>query len=917
MSFLGFGARSNQPNKLGSIQVQTSEYGVPIPYAAGTLKLAVKLLDYVNFKQAGQTSSGKGGSISSYEYFASIDAGACYGPSGGIGNVYDQGGASSLSGSTETYTIPAGGGTYTSQFNSTEEDQGVTYAQPYTFTANDFGSDGERILSGIQQAPMQKVAANPGGLQYTAIQDSNVTSSSQGVITASGGNLHYTFSAADAGKTVAITYSYTTNTTNYVSPAAKYALAFLPGGPAGSVWGYMASNYPDRALSYPNVTRIVAQNYDLGSDASLPNLSVEVLNARGLAFGSGIADCDPADIIRDMCGPAPVGFSWPYLGDLTGWSNFCVANNLFQSVGIDSQRKALDVLTDMIMLSNSEAVWSGGALKVIPYGDTTAVANGRTFTPNTTPIYELDYSDIICEKGQEPILSSWKGLADNYNSIQLQYTRRDDNYNNDVINDKDEASILMNGLLPMKTIVGDNYREKEFAAVAANMLLKRNAVALRQHTFKLKWWYQLLEPMDVVLLTPLNRLPVRVVSVQENDDYSLSVVAEDFKFGVGTGVLYPKGDSNSAFPQSHAQPGNTQILAAFEPNTRVTGGQSQLWLALTGGPSWGGCSLWISKDGTSYARATDSQGNPLRQYGSSRAGSLQMPLAAGTDPDTADTITVQTTGELLSGTQADADIYATLCLLGNELISYQTATLQASAAGENTYQLGTYLRRGVFAQNAQAHNVGEIFVRLDAGVLKFPLDPSLVGQSIFIKLTSFNLLNGEEQSLADVAAQLINLNGSGAATNMAVGSYLESDGTATVIAYKQGGNPGDAGAATTAQGVLVTIPANSFTGLLSETWYGVNYRAGTGYQLYTDQGAWRADQGSQIAIGATVTPAAGSTGTAGGSSGGAIPASNFNDTGSSPTNNPAGAYTAGETAQVTSSAVAYSSGGGSRGPITD
>lgn len=919
MSFLGFGPRSTQPNRLGSIQIQTSERGVPIPYAGGTVKLPIKLLDYVDFNPVAQTSSGGGkggGGISAYEYYASIDAALCDGPIGGIGNVYDSGGSSSLVGTYETYTIPAGGGTFRTYWNTTEQDEGVTYSAPYSYQANDFGSDGEQTLTGTHDVPMQKVSGAPGAGQYAVTQDANVTASSQGVVTGSGGYLHYSFSAADAGKTVTMTYTYASDSTNYVSPAAKFNFGIMPGTAVGSQWGYMASKHPERALRYPGIARVVAQNLDLGSDASPPNVSLEVLNARGLSFGGGIADCDPAAIIADICASDGAGFSWPYLGDLTQLSSFCIANNLFQSVAYDSQRRGLDVLQEIIDLANSEAVWSGPKLKIIPYGDQTATANGRTYVPATTPIYKIELSDIASKPGEEPIKSSWVGLADNYNSIQFQYTRRDDNYNNDVLNDKDEASILMNGLLPMKTITGDNYREKEYAAVAMNMLLKRNCVALRNHTFKLKWWYFLLEPMDIITIpTRLGpATPVRIVSVEEADDYSLSIVAEDFLFGVGQGYLYPKGDGAGLSPGAHSQPGATQVLAAFQPNARVTNGANQLWLALSGGASWGGCSVWISKDGTNYARMTDPGGNTVKQYGSARAGSLTAPIAGGPDPDTSDSISISITGSLSSGTQADADAYATLCLIGNELISYETAALTGSSQGSNSYNLGTYLRRGVFANNSQAHNAGEIFVRLDNQIVKYTIDPTLAGQIVYLKFTSFNLYGLEEQSLSDVTAQAINLGGSTAASNMAVGSYLNADGSATVDVYRVGGAVGDSGSVTTPAGVTITLPAANYAQELAATWYGVNYNPGSnaGYLLYTDQNAWLADQINYIPIGSTTTPTAGTAGAAG-----ALYASKGTDTGTSPTSNPNGAISAqaGQSSVVTSSASAYSNGGDDPQPL--
>jgi hypothetical protein len=876
MAFLGFGRRGAQPNKLGSTQIQTSERGVVIPYAGGNVKVPVKFLDIVDFNAQGQSSGGGkgGGGISSYEYYASLDMALCAGPIDGLGNIYDAGGSASLAGTTEYYTVPGGGGTYQTASDTTEADQGATFAEAYSYLADDYGSDGPETISGTQQRPMQRVDSSPGAGQYFVTQNN--------------GFLQYTFAAADAGKLISITYSYTTDTTNYVSPTAKYNLGVLLGGPHGDQWGYMASLHPERAMRYPNIARAVAQNSDLGSDATPPNLGVEVLNARGLSFGGGIGDCDPKALIEDICLDPVVGFGWDFLGDLTQFSNFCVASNLFMAPLYDSQRKGLDVLKEIIMLANSEAVWSGPTLKIVPYGDVTAVANGRTYTPQTTPAYEIDYSDTISAAGEEPIKTGWPGLADNYNSVQFQYKRRDDNYNTDILNAMDEASIFMNGLLPAQTITGDLYCETEYAARALDMLLKRKSVALRTYAFKLKWWYFLLEPMDILLLKPLGDRPVRIVSVEENDDYSLSIIAEDFFYGVGTGVLYPKGIGGGNGPHAHDQPGNTSLLAAFQPNTRVTSGANELWLALGGGSSWGGCVVYLSKDGTTYKEVA-------RQYGAARAGSLTAPCAAGADPDTANSISISTSGSLSSGTQADADVYATLCLIGQELISYETATLTGSTLSANQYTLGTYLRRGIFAGNSSAHGAGEVFVRLDDQITKYTIDPALAGKTVYLKLASFNLYGNEIQDLSGLTAIQISLATAQTASNMSVSSYLETGGsTAKISIFKLGGADGDAGTATLANGAQIVLAALDYTGKACGQWYGINYNPSTtSYVLYTDPSLWAADQATMIPIGSTTTPAVGS---------GAFYPQNYADTGSSPTSNPSGPYSGG-TATVFASAT--------------
>ena len=868
MSFL-FGARSQQPNKFGSIQVQTSEIGVAKPYAAGTVKLPFKLLDYVDFQANAQSAGGKGGgSATSYDYLASIDALLCGGPFDGIGNVYDSSGTSASLETTETFTVPSGGGTYTVSHSGADFqlDEGVTFPQVYSVTADDYGSDGTTTLNGTQTVPMGKVASGPSGGEYAV----NITTG------------QYTFSGADAGKIVTITYTYIDNNTN-PNPASKYNLTAMLGTYPQAPWGYMESMHPERALGYDGLARAVAENFDLGTSATPPNLSVECLNVRGLKFGGGIADCDPSRVLGDICGDARAGMAWPYLGDVTAYSNFCVANSLFISPSYDSQSKALSIIDNITKLTNSAPVWSGNALKIIPYGDTTAVGNGRTFSPNTQPVYQVDYSDIIADANAEPVLPSWPGLADNYNAIQFQYLRRDSSYNNDVINEKDEASILMNGLLPAQTVDGSIYQETLYASMAANMLLKRAAVPLRQWAFKLKWFYFLLEPMDIILVQRkpgAAYTPVRIVSVAENDDYSLSIVAEDFLYRVASGVQYPKGSGNGNGRGAHDLPGNTSLLALFQPNLRLTGGSNEVWAALGGGSAWGGCDVLLSLDGTTYKAVA-------RQYGSSRAGVISAPIAAGSDPDTTNTLSVALSATLDSGTQQDADSYATLCLAGSELISYETATLTGSSSGTNSYDL-TYLRRGIFANNSQSHAAGEAFVRLDNQVTKYVLDPSLVGKTVFLKFPAFNLYGLESQDWSTVPAYPFVVGSGPSAMNMTVSYSLNSGGADfSINVFKQGGAPGTAGSGTTSNGAPITLPAYTFTPEAASTTFFVNWSPVTSaYVLYTVASAWLADQqAGMLAIGSITTPATG-----GGGGGGSLVPNSYSDTGSQPTYHPDGTY---------------------------
>ena len=123
---------------------------------------------------------------------------------------------------------------------------------------------------------------------------------------------------------------------------------------------------------------------------------------------------------------------------------------------------------------------------------------------------------------------------------------------------------------------------------------------------------------------------------------------------------------------------------------------------MAGGPNWGGCEVWASLDGTNYER----QGVV---NGPARFGTISNALPSRADPDVIDTLAVDVTpsnGVLLGASQADADAFATLCLVDGELISYRDASLVSA----HHYSLG-YLRRGVYGTGVASHAPGAVFVR--------------------------------------------------------------------------------------------------------------------------------------------------------------------------------------------------------------
>ncbi len=232
--------------------------------------------------------------------------------------------------------------------------------------------------------------------------------------------------------------------------------------------------------------------------------------------------------------------------------------------------------------------------------------------------------------------------------------------------------------------------------------------------------------------------------------------------GVGTAALYPRLAAAGSAIDSLTDPGNTNSPIIFEPPAVLSGGVCEVWLIASGGSDWGGCQVWISIDNATYALAGTI-------YRGARQGRLTASLPNHPDPDDTSTLSIdltQSQGQLLSGTQADADNLVTLCYVDGELVSYRTATLTAAYE----YDL-TYLRRGVYGTAINAHSANSKFARFgpsDPSLFRYRYSRNFVGQTIYVKLPAFNIFGQALQDLSGLAPEIYTLTGAGAVTTVTI-----------------------------------------------------------------------------------------------------------------------------------------------------
>jgi hypothetical protein len=187
---------------------------------------------------------------------------------------------------------------------------------------------------------------------------------------------------------------------------AQLGLGLFLGTTPQAEWSYLATSYPAQALAYQGTAYLAAPGYGLGSSATLDNHNFEV---QSLFFGSGTngLDADPAQVVNDFLTNAQYGIGFPSasinsatLFGSSGDSSFqiyCAAIGLSLSPALTDQETASSILDRWLKICNTAAVWSGGELKFLPYGDTATVAGAVESVTQQRQIPQAEYITVYPE----------------------------------------------------------------------------------------------------------------------------------------------------------------------------------------------------------------------------------------------------------------------------------------------------------------------------------------------------------------------------------------------------------------------------------------------------------------------------------------------------------------------------------------
>ncbi|MFZ0604963.1 MAG: phage tail protein, partial [Roseiarcus sp.] len=323
---------------------------------------------------------------------------------------------------------------------------------------------------------------------------------------------------------------------------------------------------------------------------------------------------------------------------------------------------------------------------------------------------------------------------------------------------RDQSQIEVYGPRVGPTIQGHEICDEfVMGPLIAQTILQRELYVRTKFTFKLSWEYCLLDPMDIVTISDANlglsNYPVRVIEIEEDDKGLLSFTCEELVAGISNPALNPNATSTGFQPNwgVPAVPVNTPLI--YQPPTALTGGVAQIWLGASGidgggQNQWGGAGVYVSVDNVTYSQIAVLTA-PLRQ------GFLTASLPGAAGWDAVDTLAVNLTesaGTLSGTSQAATQEGATLSLVDQELLGYETATLTTVS----NYNL-TGLARGLAGSSPTAHSTGAPFARLDGAVVRYDLPTSLQGKTLWFKFQSFNIMGGGGEDLSTCVAYSFNV----------------------------------------------------------------------------------------------------------------------------------------------------------------
>lgn len=520
----------------------------------------------------------------------------------------------------------------------------------------------------------------------------------------------------------------------YQYPNGDIGLTLFDGKEDQKPWAYTAGKHPDKALAYSGLA-YMAGVIDLGDGGSMASYNFEV-KGKLLETGDGI-DVNPADYILYVLNK--IGLGGIEIDGIENYRQYCKEADMLISTPSDKldAKAAREIINDIANITNAYIFWSNNRLKIVPRADRPV---GK-WKPDKTIRYNLTPDDFIPQSGGVCVSYSRKDSSEIYNRISVEFLNRANSYEKEIVNYQDNDDIKEFGVRQASTTQAHYLYTKTRAVRLAEELCRKNKYERVKYTFKLDWAFCRLEPGDLVMLNDplmgIENQPAMIDSATEGTDGIITFTAISRAKGVYSGAEYNVHDNERPLIDFNPDPGTCEPPMIFQPPALMTSADNEVWIGTWGkNPNWGGCSVWVS-DTNQYYKKLGTIDNRARY------GTLTKPL------NIEDTALEMTVGQ---GTFTSVDTQSaangnTVLYVGGEALSYTNAELLS----DGTWRLSG-LVRGQFGSEADFHARGSQIIRCDETCLRSGLANRYVGETMFFKLTAFNVFGGMEQSLADVQA---------------------------------------------------------------------------------------------------------------------------------------------------------------------
>ena len=803
---LGRGSNAKQQNIAASLRFQTSQKGGTIPLVYGANRVAINLLDYQNFSaNGGKGKGGKGGSTTQSKgggqtmYQVDFVAGLCQGPVANFGLLWYSKTVTTLLGGTGiSFSAVGADGQATDGYWSTNySNNAINYSGTAFFTGDQYQLGPSPALPNFNveiygmefgTAP-NGCDANPASIVTDLLNNSRY--GAQFPATNLDSLDDYQDYCSAAGLMLAPVYDQQQSAQQMLAEIAAITNSAV-------VWsGNLLKMIPygDRPLS---ATYTPISFLGELAEGDLISLTID-----GAFLGAPVAlshYLTGNDVVSYEAAGAALAMLITGDGTLADPGNGTLAGaGLYASVTVYG---LIIVSTAGVMPAISTSA-SGSETLVIG-----ATSGLYTWTPNATPLYTLGDDDFISQEfsvgaylgvtpggpalrlgagpitggfTEDPVHVARSTPADAMNMVQLEVTDRGTSYNTTITEAFDQGSIDLYGVRRDTSVKARAIVDPYFVAtIAAQLVLQRQILYRNTYSFRLGWRYILLEPMDLVQITDVRlgaqALTVRITAIEEDDEGTLTVTAEDW-FGTPGAVLYPPPASLPVFngitslgqaaatampyPKqsgaSEASTPNYGLVAPsvnppfiLEPTSELLSAQGQtspyIVIGLSGGPggvfnsNWGGAEIYASLDGSSFAALGEFSGRSTMGYTTADCGPSGTSLSVDLS---------ESDGQLNSVSAALAASAVSLCavrtLAGQlEFLSYTTADL----TGASRYTL-TGLYRGLYGTFTIDLPAGSQFLLMGSNVFLEVLPAQFVGRPIYFEFPSFNIVGGGSQALAD------------------------------------------------------------------------------------------------------------------------------------------------------------------------